>query len=151
MLPKREAIQENRYENVTLSSEPGWWTVIGLQIENLILNNHLMIFKALHIDPMEIVRQGPYFQRKTQRTHGCQIDYLIQTKLNSLFACEIKFSHNILKKSVVSEMQEKLARFSVPKRFVVHPVLIHCNEVSEEVRESEYFYRIIDFTDLPNF
>jgi len=66
---------------------------MGLQFENLVLNNRLWIKQQLSLKPEEILIDNPFFQRKTKRQHGCQIDYLIQTKYNNLYICEVKFSN----------------------------------------------------------
>jgi hypothetical protein len=148
MWDKIEAIKKGKYQEVNISSLPAWWGKIGLQIENLIINNRQFILKSLSINPLDVIAEGPYFQRPSQRIKGCQIDYLIQTRLNSLFVCEIKFSQNELRKTVINEMEEKISRLSIPKRYAVLPVLIHCNLVSEEVQDAEYFYRIINFSEF---
>lgn len=44
-------------------------------------------------------------------------------------------------------MKEIVAKIALPKRYAVLPVLIHCNEVSDEVIQSEYFYKIINIAD----
>jgi uncharacterized protein len=44
---------------------------------------------------------------KTHRSQGCQIDYLIQTKFNTLYVCEIKFSKNIVESAVINDVQKK--------------------------------------------
>jgi len=36
----------------------------------------------------------------------------------------------------------------VPKSYSILPVLIHCNEVNDNVSESEYFYKIINFSEF---
>jgi hypothetical protein len=36
----------------------------------------------------------------------------------------------------------------IQKNFTCVPVLIHVNGVSSELVDSDYFYRIIDFTEL---
>ena len=55
----------------------------------------------MNIYPDEVVCDGPFFQRKTARKKGCQIDYLIQTKLGILYLCEIKFTRNIIRTSII--------------------------------------------------
>jgi len=148
MEPRLSAINDGAYKEVNVSSIPGWWGMIRLQFENLVLNNWKLIVKELSLNPLEIVAHGPYFQNATTRTKGCQIDYLIQTKLNTLYLFEIKFSRNVINQSVIREVQEKVNRFSVPKSYSILPVLIHCNEVNDNVSESEYFYKIINFFSL---
>ncbi|MCW5588600.1 MAG: hypothetical protein KIT27_02940 [Legionellales bacterium] len=79
---------------------------------------------------------------------GCQIDYLIQTRLGMLFVCEIKFSKNLIGTSVIEEVKEKINRLAVPKNFVCIPVLIQMNGVSEEVIDADYFFAIIHATEF---
>lgn len=53
---------------------------MGFQFEDLVLNNKILLHRSLGIFPEEIICENPFFQRKTSRSHGCQIDYMIQTK-----------------------------------------------------------------------
>jgi hypothetical protein len=92
---------------------------MGLQFENLVLSNRKEIHQWLMLKPEEIVSDNPYFQRKTEKQKGCQIDYLIQTRYNTLFVCEIKFSKNEFDISIINEMKEKLSRAYPSTGFVV--------------------------------
>ena len=121
---------------------------MGLQLENLILSNKDLIKAALKISPEDVVCDNPFFQRKTTKQEGCQIDYLVQTKFNTLFICEIKFSKNEIPTSIVDEMREKIRRLHIPKHFSYRPVLIHVNGVSEQAEDSGYFTKIINFAEL---
>lgn len=56
------------------------------------------------------------------RQRGCQIDYMIQTKYNMLFVCEIKFSQNSFGIEVIDEVKEKISRLSLPRSFAAVPV-----------------------------
>jgi hypothetical protein len=145
--PNWHKIQQGQFES-TLNNLPGWTSIIGLQFENLVLNNRLVIQKLLNIKSEDIIADNPYFQTKTARYPGCQIDYLIQTKYNTLFACEIKFSKNEISSTIIQEMQDKLNRLVLPKGFSCFPVLIHVNGVTEKVEDSGYFTKIIDFSQL---
>lgn len=49
---------------------------------------------------------------------------------------------------IITEMKDKLKRFSLPRNFALVAVLIHFGEVAYCVHELEYFYRIIDIADL---
>jgi uncharacterized protein len=145
ILPNRIGIEHGKFNKVSISNLPNWNTIMGLQFENLVLNNRQLLWHFLGITPEEIICDNPYFQRKTARYAGCQIDYLIQTKYNTLYVCEIKFSKNELKMDVVHDVQEKIASIAVPKRFSYRPVLIHVNGVKEEVEEDGFFSAIIAF------
>lgn len=123
-------------------------SIMGLQFENLVLSNRKLITEALGINPAEIERDNPYFQKATDQHPGCQIDYLIQTKLNTLYVCEIKFSKREISTNIIDEMQEKIKRLKKPKNVSCIPVLIYVNGISEALEDSGYFYRAIDFSSL---
>lgn len=145
---KMDAIDSGRYENVSPSSLPGWQSMLGLQFENLVLNNRDLIHQVLAVNPSDIIAHGPYFQRKTARQRGCQIDYLVQTKYNTLFACEIKFSQNPVGLEVVEKVKEKIARLSLSRGLAVLPVLIHAGELTQAVYDADYFVKIINFSEF---
>lgn len=139
-------IERNVYQLKSLGLLPGWSSIMGLQFENLVLNNRHYIHKALKLSPDDIIAENPYFQRKTTRQSACQIDYMIQTRTNVLFICEIKFSRDIIRNNIIDEMKDKIEQLSVPKGMSCCPVLIHVNGVSDSVIDSNYFTEIIDFS-----
>lgn len=73
---------------------------------------------------------------------------MIQTRLNTLFVCEIKFSKNELNTAIISEMKEKINNLSIPRKFSCVPILIHVNGVTDDVIDQAYFYKIIDWGEL---
>ena len=107
--------------------------------------NASKIYELLAIDPQEIIYANPYFQRATKHYAGCQIDFLIQNKFNTLYVCEVKFFTKEVGATVIKEVQEKINRLAMPKNFSVRPVLIHVNGVTDAVIESDFFAKIIDF------
>ncbi len=131
--------------NFQLSS---WENIMGLQFENLVLNNRNAIKHILNIAPNEVVYDNPFFQKKTKLQPGCQIDYLIQTKFNTLYICEIKFSKNLISSEVIHDVNEKINRLKIPKHITCRSVLIHVNGVTENVSTHGNFSKIIDFSDL---
>lgn len=145
ILPNKISIEHGKFNKASMGDLPNWNTIMGLQFENLVLNNRQLLWNFLGITPGEIICDNPYFQRKTIRHSGCQIDYLIQTKYNTLYICEVKFSKNELKKDVIRDIQEKIENIAMPKRFSYRPVLIHVNGVKEEVEEADFFSAIIPF------
>ena len=146
--PRRNQIEQDRLHEVSVEALPGWNSVLGLQFENLVLNNRNQILAALNVDLSKVVYDNPYFQRKTQRKQGCQIDYLIQTQYKTLYVCEIKFNRNKIGSKVIADMQEKISRLSVPKGFACIPVLIHVGDLTDDVQDSGYFQHIIDLAAL---
>lgn len=146
--PNIQKIRNGQFKHHSLSALPGWTSIMGFQIENLVLNNRQVIKEQLGIYPDEIVYDNPYFQRKTMRQKGCQIDYLIQTKFGNLYLCEIKFSRTIIRKDIIDEVNEKIKNLSMPRNFSIKPVLIHASDVHDEVLDSDYFVKIIDLASL---
>lgn len=122
--------------------------VMGLQFENLVINNRKILWNMMGIPPEEIVMDGPFFQNSSARQAGCQIDYMVQTRFNTLYICEVKFTKNPVDLQIIDEMEEKIQRLKVPKRFSIRPVLIHVNGVEDSVLDQQYFDKIIDFGQL---
>lgn len=141
-------IQRDTFSLKSVSSLPQWHTVMGLQFENLVLNNRHHLQHILAIRPEDIICENPYFQRKTASTLGCQIDYLIQTRFDTLYVCEIKFSKNNIGVDVIDTVQEKIDRLKRPKGFSCRPILIHVNGVTTDLIDRDYFADIINFSQL---
>ena len=137
----------SKIKNQTLRELPRIEPYMGLQFENLVLNNRSFVWKKLNIKPDHIVMDNPFFQRKTERNQGCQVDYLIQTKQKTIYLCEIKFSNKEVPPSIVQEVREKVNRISLPKQLSIRPVLIHVNGVQDAVKDADFFDNIIDFSD----
>ena len=87
----------------------------------------------------------PTFNVRQKHIQDVRVDYLIQTKFNTLYICEIKFSKEPIGLSVVKEVKQKMERIAKPKNFSIRPVLIHVNGVTDAVIESDFFAKIIDF------
>jgi len=148
IMPNKEKIERGSYTDKSLTVLPGWEGAMGLQFENLVLNNRRHIFQLLRINPDDVIYDNPFFQRKTTRQEGCQIDYMIQTRFDTLYVCEIKFSKHPIKADVISDMQEKIKRLKAPRHVSRRTVLIHVNGVSNDILDSRYFSNIIDFSQL---
>jgi len=148
IIPKLTKIQRNQFKTRTLSSLPNWEAIMGLQFENIVLNNRMAIWELLNIKPDEIISDNPFFQRQNLKQPGCQIDYFIQTKFQTLFACEIKFSAHNIGNDIVEELRTKISKIHLPKGFTCLPVLIHVNGITKELENADYFYKIINFSEL---
>ncbi|MCX7343444.1 MAG: ATP-binding protein [Proteobacteria bacterium] len=145
--PNLGRINKNTFLNLPLSDLLGWDSIMGLQVENLILKNRQTLLKKIGVLPQDIVNENPYIQKQTKQHRGCQVDYLIQTKANNLIVCEFKFQNRNVGNEVIDAIKEKVKRLSIPRGFGVAPVLVHMGGVSDSVVESQYFYRIIDLRD----
>nr|NGX28293.1 hypothetical protein [Candidatus Anoxychlamydiales bacterium] len=90
--PNKKTIEKQTFRGLPIS----WLSIMGLQFENLVLNNLNRIIDILNIPSHDLLTSSPYLQTKTIKRKKCQIDLMIQTKFNQLYICEIKFSKNEL-------------------------------------------------------
>ena len=146
--PNRPRIESGLFESRSLASLPGWESMLALQFENLVLNNSRKVIDRLNVPPEDVIFANAFFQRKTLLQPGCQIDLAIQTRFNTLYVCEIKFSRSQLKYSIIEEMGKKLEALNLPRQFTARPVLIHVNGVHQDVIDSRFFSRVINFGEL---
>lgn len=146
--PNKEMIINSLFSDKALTSLPGWNAMMGFQFENLILNNYHKLLEVLNINPSEIVKLGPFFQRPSKRNKGCQIDLLIQTNYLCVYLCEIKFYASEVNKKHIADFPKKMSYLSLPKGISKRSVLIHVNGVSSSVIESGIFDYLIDFSEF---
>jgi hypothetical protein len=146
-LRAHETAEEN-IKTLCFNPKPGWSSILGLQFENLVLNNIQSLLQLLNIPPGQAALCNPYFQRATSKQKGCQIDLLIQSTTHVLYICEVKFSRNPIGKSVSEEVHQKCQNLNAPKGFSKLPVLIHVNGVEDSVIDDHDFFKIINFGDL---
>lgn len=144
--PRKEQIRQGLWQELFVDDLPGWETIMGLQFENLVLNNLETIVRLLHIPPSSILSAAPYFQHETQRQRACQIDLLIETK-HTLYVCEIKFCREI-PLHVIDEMAEKIQRMKIARHLSVRPVLIYEGNLARSIASADFFSHLIDFKTL---
>ncbi len=147
ILPNRRKIEDGRLADAPLTGLPGWDATMGLQFENLVLQNRRFIWSRCGLDPAQIEQEGPFFQTATKLRRGCQIDYLIQMRNGPLYVCEIKFSQNRITSKVEDEVAGKIDRLKRPKHCSAIPVLVHAGEVCESVAQGSFFSHVLDFSD----
>lgn len=144
--PKKELIEKKLYEDVDLENLPDWISILGLQFENLALNNLRQIVKMLEISPESLQSASPYFQKGNKTKLGCQIDLLLQTKYTT-YLCEVKFS-KMIGTEIIPEMIEKIDRLKIPKTVSLRPVLIYQGELSKQLVMENFFSKCIRFEDF---
>lgn len=144
--PKKELIEKQLYNEVELENLPDWTSIMGLQFENLVLNNLLQMIKKLHISPESLLSASPYFQNATKTNPGCQVDLLIQTKYTT-YLCEIKFCQTI-GTEVIAEVIEKVENLKIPKTISLRPVLIYQGKLSKEVIKENFFSHLLAFDEF---
>ena len=148
--PNREKILSKNFSFESVYQFSNWEATVGLQFENLILQNLPELFEILKIRPATVLAASPYFQKKTARTKGaCQIDLLISTSQKTLYICELKVRDQI-PAQVVEEMKRKIAVLQIPRGYSVRPILIFEGGLTEKVKYEllEYFQQLVSFNEF---
>ena len=148
IFPNVNQIVSGNYDSYSVIHRENWKSILGLQFENLVINNVRQLYNILKINPSDVQRAGPFFQKRNQKREGCQVDLLIQTFHRVLYLIEIKFSQNEIGLDVKDEINKKIERISLPRGFSIKPVLVHVNGAKGSVLSDRFFSHVIDFSEM---
>lgn len=148
VLPHMAEIKSGRYEFATLEVLPEWNVILGLQFENLVLNNYRSLLRGLHLEGVQIFSAAPFRKVGKNGEKGVQVDLLIQTR-KSLVIVEVKRQGEI-GESVEREVEEKVARLKVRPGLSVRTALVYAGRLAKGVRSSGGFDAIVSAEMLLN-
>lgn len=137
VLPKRPAIEAGAFRYLSLDRLPGWDVMMGLQFENLVLNNFTTLVREIGLVGKNVESAAPYFRRGGKCGAGVQVDLLVQLP-KSVYVVEIKRRARI-GVSVEEEVQRKIERLGLPKTKSVKTVLVYDGELDLEIEEDGFF------------
>lgn len=137
VLPKRPAIEAGAFRYMSLDRLPGWDVMMGLQFENLVLNNFTTLVREIGLVGKNVESAAPYFRRGGKCGGGVQVDLLVQLP-KSVYVVEIKRRARI-GISVEEEVQRKIERLGLPKTKSVKTVLVYDGELDLEIEEDGFF------------
>lgn len=150
--PYSAMIRRGAFNFVSLETLPGWDSILGLQFENLVLNNASELISRLGLDRSLVLSVAPYRKRasrerrKAESDSGCQIDILIQLR-QAMYPVEVK-RRNAIGVEVVEQMKEKVARLPNPNAVSIRPVLVYDGSLSPAIVENAYFADVVSAADL---
>ena len=146
--PAKNVIDAKAFEFGGLDRFAGWDTVMGLQFENLVVNNYRYLLEPLHMDGAMIVSAAPYFRRggANGKPKGCQIDFLIQAKM-SICIVEIKRQAHI-GREIIEELRDKSRRLPHPRDVSIHTALVYEGELAPSVEADGFFDALVPFERL---
>jgi AAA+ ATPase superfamily predicted ATPase len=148
--PNKDRIESKNFKFESVYQFSEWESTVGLQFENLILQNLSQLYPMLDISNAEVLAASPYYQRKTARTKGaCQIDLLITTSAKIIYLCEFKVRDRI-ESNLIQEIQRKIKTLRIPRGYSLRPVLIYEGTMSEKTKYDlkNYFHYMIPFENF---
>ena len=144
--PKREAIAAGLFRFSSLVRLPGWDAVMGLQFENLVLNQLKTLCGLIDFGPRLVTSAAPYWRRKSGSSPGVQVDLLLQTP-KSMYVVEVK-RKAIIGVDIEDEVQRKVERLGASRDVSVRTVLVYAGTLAPEVEENGYFDHLIPAENL---
>ena len=144
--PVAEQVRKGLFRRTSLEAFHAWDSIVGLQFENLVLGNLAIILDRIGLSQVPVLNAGPYFQARTARRSGCQIDLLLRTK-QSLYVFEVKFRGRI-DSSVIAEVRKKIDCLDGVAGLSIRRGLIYQGEIAPELARSDYFDYLVSFERL---
>jgi len=144
--PKKAAIRSGMYKFKSMENLSGWDAVLGLQFENLILNNLPALAPHLGLGTSIVTSAAPYYRKGRRKGEGVQVDLLIQTA-KSVCVVEIKRKKRI-DESVEAEVCEKLNRLKLARNVSRRTALVYEGALSQSVQDNGFFDFIVPVSGL---
>jgi len=144
--PKKAAIRSGMYKFKSMENLAGWNAILGLQFENLILNNLPALAPRLGLGSSIVTSAAPYYRKGRRKGEGVQVDLLVQTA-KSVCVVEIKRKKRI-DESVETEVCEKLNRLKLPRDVSRRTALVYEGALAQAVLDNGFFDYIIPVADL---
>lgn len=147
--PIKDVIDIGSFDYSSFEEFVDFDVIMGLQFENLVINNFRQLVPFLHLQKSAIVSAAPYRRRGTSGSRGvkgCQIDLLVQTR-RSLCIVEVKRQREI-GREVIAEIQSKVNALKHPADMAVKTALVYDGHLSPIVEADGYFDAIIPFSKL---
>ena len=144
--PRLSLIKKGRGGFKSLNQLRGWESILGLQFENLILNNVDALLPLVGLGDALVTSAAPYRNNRNSRGGGCQVDLLIQTR-KSICVVEIKRQAEI-GEEVAEQVREKVKRIPVRSGVSVRTALVYDGHLAPALREDGYFDFLIPVEKL---
>lgn len=146
--PVTGMIDANAYRFDGLEQFSGWDSIMGLQFENLVLNNYPLLLAPLHLGNAMVTSAAPYIRRgsSSEGREGVQIDLLLQTRM-SMYVVEIKRKAHI-GREIIDEVRRKCARLTKRNDISLRTAIVYDGDITPSVEADGYFDAIVPFSRL---
>ena len=144
LVPHKREIALGTYGYQSVENLPEWQTVMGLQFENLVVNNAMALVPHLHLGNAIVESAAPYRNMRrgeSGKKAGCQIDLLIQTA-RTAYVVEIKRKKEI-GPEIEDEVRRKMARLPLRPGMSPRPVLVYDGELAPSIEGTGFFDAVV--------
>ena len=142
--PRKSQIERGTYRFASLSALPDWNAVMGLQFENLIVNNAMEVISHFGIGNTTVESAAPYRSERKSRNgdaRGCQVDLLVQTP-RTAYVVEVK-RQNEIGPEIEDEVSDRMGRLPLRKGMSKRPVLVYDGHLSPSVEGGGFFAAVV--------
>lgn len=133
--PHKQEIALGTYKYIALEHLPNWHAIMGLQFENLIVNNAMDVVPHLGLGAAIVESAAPF------RNKHCQIDLLVQTA-RSAYVVEVKRKQKI-DSTVEEEVERKVKALKTRRGVSVRTVLVYDGILEPRVEGTGFFDAIV--------
>jgi len=144
--PRIPEIRQGAFRFTSVSALPGWDTIMGLQFENLVLNNFTALLPKMGLSDKLFLSAAPYRNARESKGGGCQVDLLVQTR-RTAYVVEIKRKREI-GTEVCAEVERKVRRMPVQSGVSVRTCLVYDGELAPALKADDFFDSIISVREL---
>lgn len=141
--PVKATIDDGRYAFKSLETLENWNAILGLQFENLVVNNYGELIPLLHLNDVLLTSAAPYRKLPvpSRKQKGCQIDLLIQSR-RTTYVVEVKRKEEI-DRDIIDEVDAKVSALKRPKSVSVKTALVYAGHLAPIVEADGYFDAIV--------
>jgi len=144
--PRVQEIRQGAFRFTSVTALPGWEAIMGLQFENLILNNFSALLPKMGLSDKLFISAAPYRNARESKGGGCQIDLLVQTR-KTAYVIEIKRKREI-GTEVCDEVAQKVRRLPLRHGVSSRTCLVYDGVLSPAVVADDFFDAIIGVREL---
>lgn len=144
----KSMIDDGRYAFQSLEMLENWDSVMGLQFENMVVNNYGELLPLLHLSGTLLTSAAPYRKQAvpSKNRKGCQIDLLLQSR-RTIYVVEVK-RMNEIGRGVIEEVDRKVRCLTRPPNVSIKTALVYDGHLAPVVAADGYFDAIVPFRKL---
>ncbi len=142
---KIESGQSDIFYRITQSN--AFYSYLGRSFEYLCIDHAKKISMLLGFSGIDY-SVGPYFESRSSRNQGIQIDLVFNRADKVLSLCEIKYTKTSIGTQVIDETKQKEVLLEKKYARSIQKVLITKSPPTKDLLNTHYFYKIILASEL---